>query len=508
MASDAGPKLAIVEDDATLVAILSDQLVDAGFEVVAYRSGEEALRELWFGGADLLLTDLLLPRMGGLDLVRELRTRPWARALPVIGVTALQMLDTQREGVEQAIAPGKLLSKPVDPAALLNAVTSLLASAENRPPLPPEPVRNARPTTASMVVPREAQAVQLEVAVNAATELVNEYTQNLAHGGIFLSSYHPLPVETDVDVLLTLPFRKPLRLHGKVVRAVATESPEALTHGPGMAVAFEAMPKDLKRELAAFVAGLRAGTAAAVAARDRALLLVGLRGALLSDVAGLLRRSAIRTLHADTLAGALEQIALHAPALVAVGGPVLEQDPARVIREITALGAHDVLAVASREVAAQLPRDTPSVDATLEPRALLQALSHALELSLRATARASLEAEVMARRSDGSLKGRIENVSLGGVLLATDASCAVGEQLHLEFPLPGGDTVRCVVRTVRVVRRDPSGELLVAGSIERLDPDSTEALRRYVEERVGAEAYSRFVSSSLRLHEREPRARA
>src|SRR3954468_3196645 len=110
MSSDT-PKLALVEDDATVLAILSDQLLEAGFEVVVYRSGEEALRELLFGGADLLLTDLLLPRMGGLDLIRELLTRACGRQLPVIAVTALQMLDAQRVEIEKALTPGRLLSK-------------------------------------------------------------------------------------------------------------------------------------------------------------------------------------------------------------------------------------------------------------------------------------------------------------------------------------------------------------------------------------------------------------
>ncbi|HSN15186.1 MAG TPA: response regulator, partial [Anaeromyxobacteraceae bacterium] len=65
----------VVDDDASMRHLLSVILHDAGFEARAVASGEDALRELELRAYDLVLTDVRMPGMGGLALLREVQRR-------------------------------------------------------------------------------------------------------------------------------------------------------------------------------------------------------------------------------------------------------------------------------------------------------------------------------------------------------------------------------------------------------------------------------------------------
>src|SRR5207248_3202151 len=87
----------------------------------------------------------------------------------------------------------------------------------------------------------------------------------------------------------------------------------------------------------------------------------------------------------------------------------------------------------------------------LPPAMLLHALSRRLTMTMRSSARVRCQGKVRATRVDGTMLGQIENVSLSGLLLVTEASCAIGEKLEVEFELPDRHgTVRGSVSAVRV----------------------------------------------------------
>lgn len=86
------PRILLVDDDPNLLVVLSDQLRDDGFEVLTARDGEEAMRRLQGGWPDLLIIDMMMPRMDGLALAREIKAQA---DLPIIVLSAIDAGDSK-----------------------------------------------------------------------------------------------------------------------------------------------------------------------------------------------------------------------------------------------------------------------------------------------------------------------------------------------------------------------------------------------------------------------------
>jgi nitrogen regulation protein NR(I) len=125
-------KILLVEDDAAIVATLRRVLTDEGYEVAVEKTGDAGLAGAKAGAFDLVITDLKLPGLDGLELVRELHAaRP---RLPILMMTAHGTTETAIEAtqsgaydyllkpfempellelVKQAVAASRLMSEPV-----------------------------------------------------------------------------------------------------------------------------------------------------------------------------------------------------------------------------------------------------------------------------------------------------------------------------------------------------------------------------------------------------------
>jgi CheY-like chemotaxis protein len=79
----------LVEDSKFLRMANSRALAKAGFRVVTANDGEEALRVAIDGRPDLILLDMLLPKMGGVEVLRALRKHPRTTATPIVVMTGL-----------------------------------------------------------------------------------------------------------------------------------------------------------------------------------------------------------------------------------------------------------------------------------------------------------------------------------------------------------------------------------------------------------------------------------
>lgn len=82
-------KILIVEDEAPLLAVLTKRLVKSGYQVQGAANGEEGLKLALSWRPDLILLDIIMPRMNGLTLFRRLRQDPWGRGVKVIMLTNL-----------------------------------------------------------------------------------------------------------------------------------------------------------------------------------------------------------------------------------------------------------------------------------------------------------------------------------------------------------------------------------------------------------------------------------
>ena len=92
------PRILVVDDDPNLLVVLADQLRADGFEVSTARDGVEALRQLEHAWPDLLVIDMMMPRMDGLTLAREVKDRA---DLPIIVLTAIDAGDNKADLLEE-----------------------------------------------------------------------------------------------------------------------------------------------------------------------------------------------------------------------------------------------------------------------------------------------------------------------------------------------------------------------------------------------------------------------
>jgi DNA-binding response OmpR family regulator len=129
--------LLIVEDEPATAWALAEGLADDGFTIDTFPTAEDAWRWLQRSRSDLVISDLRLPGMSGLDLARKLRRGPHAQ--PVIIVTAWGSPDTLRDLREAGVAA--CFSKPFAIDALRAAVRRAL---ESRAVLRPDARRTRR----------------------------------------------------------------------------------------------------------------------------------------------------------------------------------------------------------------------------------------------------------------------------------------------------------------------------------------------------------------------------
>lgn len=115
-------KILIVDDDIRNVFALSVALEEAGLQVVFAENGIDALEMLGLDnhGVDLVLMDIMMPRMDGYEAIREIRRRPELSDLPIIAVTAKAMKEDQQRCMDAGASD--YLTKPID----INRLLSLL----------------------------------------------------------------------------------------------------------------------------------------------------------------------------------------------------------------------------------------------------------------------------------------------------------------------------------------------------------------------------------------------
>lgn len=109
------PRILLIEDDTSLAANLRDVLADEGFKVTLSTRGDEGLRRATNEEYDVVLTDLRLPGMGGLDLVRQLHAAQ--PRLPVVLMTAHGTIETAIEATK--LGAYDYLQKPFEMPELI-----------------------------------------------------------------------------------------------------------------------------------------------------------------------------------------------------------------------------------------------------------------------------------------------------------------------------------------------------------------------------------------------------
>lgn len=121
MTARAEPVILLVEDEESFVEALTRGLEREGFRVVVARDGRDALDVFAGVDPDLVLLDVMLPRLSGIDVCRELRSRS---SVPIIMVTARTAEVDAVVGLE--VGADDYIAKPVRPRALLARIRTWL----------------------------------------------------------------------------------------------------------------------------------------------------------------------------------------------------------------------------------------------------------------------------------------------------------------------------------------------------------------------------------------------
>jgi len=95
-------KVLIVDDDAFLAGIYATKLDLEGFEVASARDGEEGYKAAVKEKPDLILLDVLMPKLDGFEVLKRLKADPETKAIPVIMLTNLG----QKEDIEKGMQEG------------------------------------------------------------------------------------------------------------------------------------------------------------------------------------------------------------------------------------------------------------------------------------------------------------------------------------------------------------------------------------------------------------------
>ena len=115
------PSVLLVEDDPDLAELLAELFVQVGWEVQSERNGHDALRALRSSRPDVIVTDAMMPQMGGRELLERLRRNPDLADIPVVLMSGA---DAMLEGAPTANQV--TLRKPFDPEMLIEMVRKLL----------------------------------------------------------------------------------------------------------------------------------------------------------------------------------------------------------------------------------------------------------------------------------------------------------------------------------------------------------------------------------------------
>ena len=114
-------KILIVDDDEMDRILLSEILHRAGHEPLFAPDGQAALKIWKKSEVDLVVTDIVMPELSGLELLEAMKEEdPWVRVIAISGITAKKLNEAARSG---ALA---ILTKPVDPEELLLEIEKAL----------------------------------------------------------------------------------------------------------------------------------------------------------------------------------------------------------------------------------------------------------------------------------------------------------------------------------------------------------------------------------------------
>ncbi|MBQ3261123.1 response regulator [Candidatus Saccharibacteria bacterium] len=167
-------KIMVVEDDQSLREIYSIRLTAEGYEVVPAGDGEEALAVAVKEKPDLIISDVMMPKISGFDMLDILRSTPETRDIKVIMMTALSSDDQRKRG--EGLGANKYLVKSQvgieDVIAAVHEVLDGGSSTASGPSATTVAATNQEPVTSPQVAPAPQMSVPVAPTAPVAQPMV------------------------------------------------------------------------------------------------------------------------------------------------------------------------------------------------------------------------------------------------------------------------------------------------------------------------------------------------
>ena len=122
-----GPTILVVDDEEDLLSLLEYNLEQEGFEVVLARDGVEAIEQTREHEPDLIILDVMMPKMDGIEVCKRLRKDAHLRTIPIMMLTARTEEEDKVEGLD--VGADIYLEKPVSVSVIVSQTKALLRSA-------------------------------------------------------------------------------------------------------------------------------------------------------------------------------------------------------------------------------------------------------------------------------------------------------------------------------------------------------------------------------------------
>lgn len=125
------PRVLVIEDDVDIAGLIQHYLSKAGFTTTLVHNGDGVIERVRKDPPDLVVLDLMLPGVDGLQVCRTLRSDPATASVPIIMVTARAEDSDRIAGLE--LGADDYVSKPFNPNVLVARVRALLRRTQPRP---------------------------------------------------------------------------------------------------------------------------------------------------------------------------------------------------------------------------------------------------------------------------------------------------------------------------------------------------------------------------------------
>ncbi len=119
-------KILIIEDDPFLLKLYDEILTSAGYSIEKAEDGNTGKKKITTAKPDLLLLDIMLPKMNGLDLLEEVRANPETKDLKVVIVTNLSS-ESDRERAQKLGVSKYMIKTEYDPNQIVEAIREIVS---------------------------------------------------------------------------------------------------------------------------------------------------------------------------------------------------------------------------------------------------------------------------------------------------------------------------------------------------------------------------------------------